>query len=482
MLPYSNPNHDFAFEQAVIGMAMISLDGSILKVNSALSDLLGYSQQELTAGAPQKDSSIRALLNQVVWNTRATQDQQQSITQFEYVYHHPSDRVLYLNVLCSVEQDPEQGPKGYLVQFEDRTLMRQLMKQLERKEQKLNEKENSFLQLLDGLPLSVLITKKGIVHYVNPAGLRLVNAAHPQDVLGISTDVIVDESYHNELSLRRARYTESENGELGSFNYLIRCLDGQKKMVAGFTLIINYEGEKAAVGIFKDITEQLMEENRVMQSEKLTTAGQLAAGIAHEIRNPLTSINGFVKLLRSAERSNELYFEIIESELKRIELIVNELLVLSKPQSVHVSGPIDVSAIMEQIITLMKVQAALKNIEIIPHYPMAPVFVQGEVNQLKQVFINLLKNAMEAMNQGGTITLDILHNAQEVQIIVQDEGIGMTQEQIQSLGQPFVTTKDTGTGLGLMITKNIIHNHGGTMNVESMPDHGTTFTIHLPAL
>lgn len=480
MLPYSNPNHDFAFEQAVIGMAMISLDGSILKVNSALSDLLGYSQQELTAGAPQEDSSIRALLNQVVWNARATQNQQQSITQFEYVYHHPSDREIYLHARCSVEQDPKQNPKGYLLQVEDRTLLRQLMKQLELKEQKLNEKENSFLQLLEGLPLSVLITKKGFVHYVNPAALRLVNAAHPRDVLGISTDVVVDASYHNKLMKRRAKYAES--GEIGSVDYLIRCLDGQEKMVTGFTLIINYEGEKAAVGIFKDITEQQMEEDRVMQSEKLTTAGQLAAGIAHEIRNPLTSINGFVKLLRSAERSNELYFEIIESELKRIELIVNELLVLSKPQSVHVSGPIDVFAIMEQIITLMKVQAALKNIEIVPHYPMAPVFVQGEVNQLKQVFINLLKNAMEAMNQGGTITLDILHNAQEVQIIVQDEGIGMTQEQIQSLGQPFVTTKDTGTGLGLMITKNIIHNHGGTMNVESVPDHGTTFTIHLPAL
>ncbi|MBX4148001.1 PAS domain-containing sensor histidine kinase [Paenibacillus lautus] len=480
MLPYSNPNHDFAFEQAVIGMAMISFDGSILKVNSALSDLLGYSQQELTAGAPQEDSSIRALLNQVVWNARATQDQQQSITQFEYVYHHPSDREVYLSVRISVKEELAQNFRGCLVQFEDRTLLRQLMKQLELKEQKLNEKENSFLQLLEGLPLSVLITKKGIVHYVNPAALRLVNAAHPRDVLGISTDVVVDASHHNKLMKRRAKYAES--GEIGSVDYLIRCLDGQEKMVTGFTLIINYEGEKAAVGIFKDITEQQMEEDRVMQSEKLTTAGQLAAGIAHEIRNPLTSINGFVKLLRSAEQSNELYFEIIESELKRIELIVNELLVLSKPQSVHVSGPIDVFAIMEQIITLMKVQAALKNIEIIPHYPMAPVFVQGEVNQLKQVFINLLKNAMEAMNQGGTITLDILHNAQEVRIIVQDEGIGMTQEQIQSLGQPFVTTKDTGTGLGLMITKNIIHNHGGTMNVESIPNHGTTFTIHLPAL
>ena len=160
MLPYSNPNHDFAFEQAVIGMALISLDGSILKVNSALSNLLGYSQQELTAGASQKIANIRALLNQVVWNTRATQDQQQSITQFEYVYHHPSDREVYLSLRISVKEELAQSFRGYLVQFEDRTLLRQLMRQLELKEQKLNEKENSFLRLLEGLPLSVLITKR----------------------------------------------------------------------------------------------------------------------------------------------------------------------------------------------------------------------------------------------------------------------------------------------------------------------------------
>lgn len=479
MLPYPNHNHDFAFEQAVIGMAVVSLDGTIFKVNTALCDLLGYSQQELTAGA-QQEENIRELWKRIVQSVRASQDHQQPISHFEYTYHHPEDRELRLTVHPRIELDTEKKPHLYWVQFEDATLHFQLMKQLESREKNLIEKEHSFLQLLEGLPLSVLITKNGIVRYVNPAAVRMVKATHPRDVLGISTDVVVDVSSHKDLIKRRTRYAES--GEIGSVNYLIRCLDGQEKMVSGYTLIIDYEGDKAALGIFKDITEERMEEDRVMQSEKLTTAGQLAAGIAHEIRNPLTSINGFVKLLQSTERSNALYFEIIESELKRIELIVNELLVLSKPQGAHVSGPIDVLPILEQIITLMKVQAALKNIEIIPHYPDVPISVQGEVNQLKQVFINLLKNAMEAMNQGGTITVDIMRSGHDVQIIVQDEGIGMTPEQIQSLGQPFFTTKDTGTGLGLMITKNIIHNHGGTMNVESIPDHGTTFTINLPAL
>ncbi|ANA82721.1 PAS domain-containing protein [Paenibacillus glucanolyticus] len=479
MLPYPNQNPDFAFEQAVIGMAIVSLDGTLLKANTALSDLLGYTQQALTAGAQQAES-IRMLLNCIVQNVKASQDHQQSINPFEHTYHHPEKHKLYLNIHTGIELDTEKNPKSYWVQLEDRTLHRQLMEQLEQKEQKLIERKHTFLQLLEILPLSVLITKKGIVQYVNPAALKMVKATHPRDVLGISTDVVVDVSSHNDLIKRRMRY--EKDGVIGSVNYLIRCLDGQEKIVSGCTIMVHYEGDTAALGIFKDITEQRMEEDRVMQSEKLTTAGQLAAGIAHEIRNPLTSINGFVKLLRSSESSNELYFEIIESELKRIELIVNELLVLSKPQGVHASGPIEVLPILEQIITLMKVQAALKNIEIIPHYPDVPISVQGEVNQLKQVFINLLKNAMEAMNQGGTITVDILLSGHNVQIVVQDEGIGMTPEQIQSLGQPFFTTKDTGTGLGLMITKNIIHNHGGTMNVESVPDHGTTFTIQLPAL
>lgn len=215
-------------------------------------------------------------------------------------------------------------------------------------------------------------------------------------------------------------------------------MDGRQKYVEGFTLIINYEGEHAAVNVFKDITDQKQREEYMMQSEKLTMAGQLAAGIAHEIRNPLTSINGFMKLIRSSKRSPETYYEIIESELKRIELIVNELLVLSKPQGKHVSKPINVLPMLEQVITLMNVQAALKNIEITLERADVPQWIVGETNQLKQVFINLLKNGMDAMDSSGTIRVSVDSTEQEVWIRVQDEGSGMTPEQVQKLGQPFL--------------------------------------------
>ncbi|GAB6931067.1 hypothetical protein JCM10914A_50500 [Paenibacillus sp. JCM 10914] len=476
----SNSNPGFVFEHAMNGMAIVSYEGTILKVNAALCKLLGYSQAALISG-DVNDQSIHDLWDQISHRIRnLTESDQHELQSFETTCSRKSLSPLKLAVHMQAIQHEHAMSSSYLIQFTDQTPLDLMRHKLEQQNNTLMELNDSYQQLLDQLPLAVLITRKGIVQYTNPAGLRLVKAGQLSDVLGMSTNTIVDASSHQDLFDRRQRYAEVST--LGEITYVIRCLDGQQKVVHGFSFIITHEGEKAVIGVFKDITEQRIEEDRIMQSERLTTAGQLAAGIAHEIRNPLTSINGFLKLLRSGERSSPLYFDIIESELKRIELIVNELLVLSKPQTAHISGPIDVFAMLEQIITLMKVQAALKDIEIIPHYPITPVTIRGEVNQLKQVFINLLKNALEAMTHGGIITIDIQQIGQDVQIIVKDQGVGMTPEQMKSLGEPFYTTKDSGTGLGLMITKNIIHNHGGTLDVFSIPEQGTTFTIHLPSL
>lgn len=222
----------------------------------------------------------------------------------------------------------------------------------------LLEKESSFLQLLEELPQPVLITRGGIVLYANSAGLQLIHAESLDQVLGLSTMDIVDYSNYEILSERRKKFNTDRT--TGSVCYLINCLNNQQKYVDGITLPIIYEGNEAYIGIFKDISEQVLEDERLIQSEKLSTAGQLAAGIAHEIRNPLTAINGFMKLLRSSERMNDKYISIIESELKRIEFIVNELLVLSKPQTTHISKPVDLLSLLEQVTTLMNGQAALK--------------------------------------------------------------------------------------------------------------------------
>lgn len=467
MLINEDQRYDFAFTKAAIGMALISCDGTLLKSNSALHDLLGFDQVQL-----------QERIFEFISNNKCQQTQDLDHYRVECNYNHPSGCLLSLDIISTAIRDHNKTILYYFTQFENKTIMRHMETQLQSAESNLHEKEDSFQQLLEGLPLSVLITKSGVIKYVNPSGLRLLHASSLEEVIGLHTNSIVDKSNHALLAERRKHY--STDKMIGSICYLIRCLNGQQKYVDGFSLLITYNGEEAVLGIFKDISEQKLEEERFMQSEKLSTAGQLAAGIAHEIRNPLTAINGFMKLLRSSEQKNDQYFSIIESELKRIEFIVNELLVLSKPQTAHISKPLNFIPLLEQVITLMNGQAALKNIEILPLYSEHSIWINGEANQLKQVFINLLKNAMEAMNSGGNIYIRTSVTETEAQISVQDEGCGMTEDQIKALGKPFYTTKDTGTGLGFIITHNIIHNHGGTIAIESKPQQGTTFTVILP--
>lgn len=480
MLPQS---YDFAFTQAAIGMALISLDGTILNVNPALYDLLGYNTPEIISSPPSLRIIEDNMIIHIIQVGQSLQSDHRNTNHqpFEQEYNHPSGQKFSLRIHISMIMDNNKVPIHYLAQFENNTKIKCIEEQLQVVKSALHENENFLQQMLEELSLTVLITKHGIIKYVNPAGLQLIYAESLDEVLGKSTDQFVDISSHSTLFERREKYHSTK--ELGSVRYLVRCLNGHKKYVEGFSLQITYKGQDAIIGIFKDISKQEAEKERTMQSEKLSTAGQLAAGIAHEIRNPLTAINGFMKLLRSSKAKSDQYISIIESELKRIEFIVDELLVLSKPQRNHTSTPLNVISLLDQVITLMNGQASLRNIQIVTQYPDRQfILIMGVPNQLKQVFINLLKNALEAMNHGGTIHVYLQIKDNEVQISVQDQGYGMTKDQIKALGEPFYTTKDTGTGLGFMITQNIIHNHGGAITVESIPEQGTTFTVSLPKI
>lgn len=478
MNPYQAQGFDYAFEHAAIGMAMISLDGICLKANPALCNLLGYNLQELTARNSRTGVYLQQLEEILHWGNRIS-IQPEDKKRIEQKYVHASGYELNLMVTISVVLNQEGEPDFFWTQYEKScSSIHQTEAMLLHSTHRLAEAERTFEQLLEGLPLAALITHQGIIKYVNSAGVEMIHASSVNELLGRPTSTIIDVSNYKLLEERRRKFREYE--EIGSATYLIHCLDGEEKYVEGFSLVVNYEGQRSVVGIFRDITQRKMEEELIMQSEKLSTAGQLAAGIAHEIRNPLTAINGFMKLLQSTERNKEQYFSIVESELKRIEFIVNELLILSKPHVTYQNKPNDLKPLLEQVIIFMNGEASLKNVQIIQDYPPVPIFVYGETNQLKQVFINLLKNAIEASHEDGIIHATVSVQGQKAYIQVQDEGCGMPPEQIKLLGQPFYTTKESGTGLGLMISYNIIHNHGGSMTVESIPQRGTTFTVKLP--
>jgi signal transduction histidine kinase len=231
--------------------------------------------------------------------------------------------------------------------------------------------------------------------------------------------------------------------------------------------------------IIRDISERKKNEELLINSEKLYVAGQLAAGIAHEIRNPLTSLKGFLQLIASGRQAGKNYYDIMKSELNRIESIVSELLMLSKPQIYELTHK-DIRHIMGDTMTLLEAQAILHNIEMELALREEPLWVRGVENQLKQVFINVLKNAIEAMIEGGKIIITCEREGDRIVVRIDDHGPGIPEEQLSKIGQPFYTTKDKGTGLGLMVSYKIVHNHQGSVRAQSRLGIGTTFEIILP--
>ncbi|MDR6553177.1 PAS domain S-box protein [Paenibacillus qinlingensis] len=243
------------------------------------------------------------------------------------------------------------------------------------------------------------------------------------------------------------------------------------------------DGKGSQIGwsvTFRDITEWKIAQDHLQNSEKLSVAGQLAAGIAHEIRNPITSIKGFIHLMQSGFGEKKKYFDIMTSEIERIEMILSELLILAKPQLIKYERK-DIRVLLSQVMTLIDSQAILNNVEFIAEFKPGVTHLYCDENQLKQVFINFIKNAIESMPNGGKITIEIhSDHDQEMKIRLIDQGCGIPNDVLSKLGQPFYTTKEKGTGLGFMVSKKIIENHSGHIKVESEVDKGTTIEITLP--
>ncbi|MGN7765655.1 ATP-binding protein [Paenibacillus sp. 22594] len=280
-----------------------------------------------------------------------------------------------------------------------------------------------------------------------------------------------------------ARLRELKNGAVLPPLETIRLKrDGSLVEVSVSSSVIRDEegNPQSFVHVSRDMTERNRIEELLRRSEKLTTVGQLAAGVAHEIRNPLTTLRGFLQLQQEKKLLVPLHIDLMLSELERINLIVSEFLILAKPQAVHFQLR-DVRLILGDVISLLDSQAHLFGIEFEARFSEQPATVHCEENQLKQVFINIVKNAIEAMPDGGTITLEQHRIDDIVVIVISDEGEGVPEDMLPKLGEPFFTNKETGTGLGLMVSQRIIQSHKGSMEIRSEYGCGAEVTIKLPA-
>jgi len=222
-------------------------------------------------------------------------------------------------------------------------------------------------------------------------------------------------------------------------------------------------------------------ETEQTEVQKLELIGRLAASTAHEIRNPLTGIKGLVKLLSEdyKDEKAQAYFEVIQTEIDRINTIVSELLVLGKPTAYRLNI-YNANDIMAEIEPIIRSEANFMNVEFKIDYSKESLPVSCVKDQLKQVILNLSKNSLQAMPEGGMLTIDIKREESSCMITVIDNGVGMSKEQIAQAFNPFYTLKKDGSGLGLTVCKRIIEGYGGEIFITSSPDKGTQVKMNLP--
>ena len=366
----------------------------------------------------------------------------------------------------------------------------ELRKTLEERSQALEEKDqiSSYLN-------NILESLSGGVVVVNPEGnITLFNHA-AEAITGRSQEEVLFQPYAEIVGLDAGRdksvlHTLESGAGMSNQEKELKRADG-RSIPLGFStsLVRDNEGHvHGAVEVFNDLTEVKRLEAELQRVHTLAALGKMAATVAHEIRNPLGGIAGFAALLErdleTEDPRRRLVHKITEG-VARLNRIVTSLLNYTRPLKLN-RHPVDLAQMVEEAAAFFEIDPERKreNIAIRRHFPADPTVCAIDPEQFQQIILNLLQNATQAMPDGGYIDIEIASTtgAGQVRALlrIRDTGMGMDAEVREKLFTPFFTTKEDGTGLGLVTSKKIIDAHGGEIRVQSEPGNGTCFTISLP--
>jgi len=263
-----------------------------------------------------------------------------------------------------------------------------------------------------------------------------------------------------------------KNGELFYTELVISPIIDEDKTVIGF------------LGAHRDITEQKILEQQIVRSQKMETFGTLAAGIAHEVGNPLTSISSIVQILHRSTTDDftKDKLELVKNQINRITKIIRELVDFSRP-SPHIVQDVEVNTVIKEALNIVQYGKKVRSITFTSNLQDQLPAVTVVYDQLVQVFLNILMNAVDACeNRPSSISVTSQLKNDRVEVTMSDTGEGISEPNLQKIFDPFFTTKEAGkgTGLGLWVSLGIIKNFGGDIRVESELDKGTTFIVTLP--
>jgi two-component system NtrC family sensor kinase len=467
------------FETIQEGIYIVTPEDKILEVNPALVRMLGYSSKD-------------ELLSKRVSDIFADETQRNSI--FREVSREASPRGHELTlrrkdgepVYCLNTASAVRDTSGLVVRFQgalvDITERRAIEKQL-------HQQQEFARRLVDSFPDLIFVVDTERRYNFVSAKFKEVLGYEPAEVVGLTFG---ERTHVDDRPQMMALFDDLVAGKqnFASIEVRVRHKLGEwRSLKCNFSPLFDEQGKiEGAVVSGRDVTEVKRLETQLIQAEKLAAMGQMLAGVAHELNNPLTAILGASELLRErqgVDDNTKRQLEMTHRQARRAARIVQNLLEFSRPASPQ-KKTLDLNVVIERTLQLQDHSLRRNNVEVefqpVPDLPS----IVGDANQLIQIFLNLISNAEQAIREArpsGRIQIRLGRSGTRVTATVQDDGVGIPPEVLPKLFDPFFTTKRPGggTGLGLSICMSIVREHGGNIEASSLPAGGAAFTVTLPA-
>ncbi|WP_010271160.1 ATP-binding protein [Paenibacillus senegalensis] len=442
-------------------------------VNSALCNLTGYNEEEyLAMDGAALTGHTRLALSASDWKQIDSGQELQLLG----VWSTKNKEALPLKIRASSVE--LQGARLLLLVTQDR----RNQEKLQQLEDFVIERDKRNSSMLKVPPEPILFHSEDVIIYANDAALQLLGAKWERELLGRS---ILDFVHQEDREIvKEGLETLQFNQSRASFKeYRMIRMDGQSiELEMSSIAVFQYMQRPVIQSMLRDVTEQRKRDRQKRQSDKLLAVSQLAAGLAHEMRNPLTAMKGFLQLMKSKSEGHQPYIDIMLTELERIHYTIGEFMVLARPSEAQNFKNHQLDELIQEVLVVMELQAAAARVELFCHVDSNVPELYCDGRQMKQVFVNIVKNAIEAMaNGGGTLWIhaSLTENGM-IRLKFTDTGTGIEPEVISRLGEPFFTTKDNGSGLGLMVSNQILEQHEAKLQIHSEKNVGTTVWIDLP--
>ncbi|WP_110112247.1 ATP-binding protein [Bacillus sp. CGMCC 1.16541] len=345
------------------------------------------------------------------------------------------------------------------------------------KQEEVIRKMKQYKQFVKQSQDAFIVTQHGLIQYMNPAAIQLLGGSQKDEYMGRSFLQFIHPD-HFDIVHERMQKIMSGISVRPRAEVQLLTKRGVVTIESSATKI-KFKGQDAIQYIIRDVTDRKKYDEMASKSEKLTMVSKLAAGVAHEIRNPMTAIKGFIQLLKASKQYNEEYHDIMLEELNRVESIIQEFLTLAKPKKETLFEVKSLQQILRHVTLLLATHASYKDCQIVSLLEPDDLSILCEENALKQVFINIIQNGLESMTK-GTITVKLEKRQESGVVVIEDEGCGIDEATLARIGEPFFSTKQSGTGLGLMISYKIIEQHNGHISFSSKVGVGTKVEIAIP--